>query len=102
MKFTSAMKQLAEHRTKADNTHLLGKGLFGDPLNKKRLRHNEYNIGDDFQADLSVTKCPCNERSDVRLVVIKRFDGAFILRPFISDETSSIGGLDNYKLLNTS
>ncbi len=93
------MKQLSEHRTKADKTHLLGKGLFGDPKNKKRSQHTEYNIGDAFQADLSVTKCPCTERGDIRLVVIRRFDGTFVLRPSAPDTGPSLGRLSNYKLL---
>ena len=81
MKFKNAMKQLAEHRTKTDDICLLGKAVFGEPVNKKRGHRRQYNIGDCFQADLSVTLCPSKSRDDIKLVVKKCPNGAFMLVP---------------------
>ncbi len=77
------MRQLAEHTTKSDDIHLLGKGIFGEPTHKKRWRQKEYNIGDQFQADLSVTKSPSKERGDIKLVVKVSSSGVFTLVPLI-------------------
>ena len=80
-KFKNAMKQLAEHRTKADNICLLGKGAFGEPVNKKRVRKDSYNIGEHFQADLSVTEHPSEDRADIKLVVHEYPNDMFRLVP---------------------
>lgn len=78
MKYKNAMRQLADHNTTPGDVHLLGK-VFGEPVHKKRWRHTECNIGDRFQADLSVTESPSEERGDIKLVVEKSSSGVFIL-----------------------